>query len=414
MKITSSQITCAATNLKSIVHQTPLTYNKRLSQKYGAQIYFKREDQQDVRSFKIRGAYNKMVNLTKQEKSRGVVAASAGNHAQGVALSCSLLKIPGTIFMPTVTPNQKINKVKHFGGKYVDIQIIGDSFDEAAIASQKFCKQHKTTNVHPFDDLDVIAGQGTIGQEIYQQLQGKVDTVIVPVGGGGLLSGIASYLTQQTPNTKLYGIESSGAASMYTALKNQQITTLETIDTFVDGTAVKTAGQTTYQILHQLAIPILKVPEGQVCTTMIDLYQNEGIVTEPAGALSIAALDELGYQLKGKTVVCILSGGNNDLLRYPEILEKSLIHQGRKHYFVINFAQKPGQLKNLLTQVLGPNDDIVRFEYVKKTNAEKGPAFVGIQLADKKDLKPLLTKFDKNSFDYQKIEPNDILYKYLV
>lgn len=467
MNLTTHDIDQAAQRLKNVLQPTPLQYSKRLSDKYQATIYLKREDQTDVRSFKLRGAYNKMSSLKEEEKKRGVVCASAGNHAQGVALSCSLLKIKGTIFMPVVTPTQKINKVRGFGGPFVEVQLVGDTFDDASNAAQDYCKEQNAVYVHPFDDPLTIAGQGTVGKEIWEELTwpaacplflkerdststfqkrrqvfdtgvsqsrgeskpvgGVLDLVLCTVGGGGLLSGVASYLKNMNPEIQLYGVEPEGAAGMKASLSAGKVVSLEKIDTFVDGAAVRRVGDNTFQIVRELGIPIITVPEGQACSTMIELYQNEGIVTEPAGILPISALDYLNVEtqdvaslplgdqsLKGKTVVCIISGSNNDLLRYPEILERSLIYQGRKHYFIINFTQKPGQLKKLVAEVLGPNDDIVRFEYIKKTNAEKGPAFVGIELSNKEDLQPLLKRLHGSGLEYQKVESDELLYKYLV
>jgi len=404
----------AAKRLVGVAEKTPLQFNNRLSKKYGAKIYLKREDLQEVRSFKIRGAYNKMTSLSNGEKKKGVVCASAGNHAQGVAWSCNALKVHGTIFMPTVTPNQKIDKVQHFGNGYVDIKLVGATFDDASAASQEFAKKTGAVYVHPFNDPLTIAGQGTVGKEIVKKLGKNIDYVLSCIGGGGLISGVATYIKNQIPQSRIIGVEPSGAAGMQESLKKNQVVTLETIDTFVDGAAVRTVGDLTFQIVKKYVDNVIVVPEGKVCTAMIELYQNEGIVTEPAGALSVSALDHIAEKMKGKTVVCIISGGNNDILRYPEIMEKSLVYQGRKHYFLIEFAQKPGQLKRMLDNALGPNDDIVRFEYMKKTNKEKAPALVGLEPRDKKDLKPLLARMDEIELKYTKLSEKDMLYEYLV
>lgn len=414
MTISINQINKAAENLKSVAINTPLQLNKHYSEKYQAHIYIKREDLQEVRSFKIRGAYNKISSLSEQERKKGVVCASAGNHAQGVAYSCSLLNIKGTIFMPAITPNQKVDKVRTFGGKHIKIELIGHNFDEAFEASQNYQKQTGAQYIHPFNDPLTIAGQGTIGKEIYEKLEGNIDYVLASIGGGGLISGISSYIKAMNKKIKLIGVEPMGAASMYESLKNKKITSLSDIDPFVDGAAVKTPGDITFKICQKNIDQVIPVEEGQVCTTMIDLYQNEGIVAEPAGALSISALEQIKDKIKGKTVVCILSGGNNDILRYPEILERSLVWKELKHYFLIEFAQKPGQLKEFLNKALGPNDDIVRFEYIKKTNKEKGPALVGIELRDKKDLQPLLTRMRKIELNFMQITSDDVMYDYLV
>jgi threonine dehydratase len=295
-----------------------------------------------------------------------------------VAYGCSALKIKGVIFMPVVTPNQKIEKVKLFGGTFVRIELIGNTFDEASAAAQEYCKKENAVYVHPFNDPLTIAGQGTVAKEVYEDLKGKVDYFLATEGGGGLISGSASYLKQKNKKIIVIGVEPEGAASMHQSIKQNKVVSLSSIDTFVDGAAVKTSGDLTFQICKEYVDRILVVPEGKVCTTMIELYQNEGIIAEPAGAVAISSLDQIADKIKGKTVVCVLSGGNNDLLRYPEILERSLIYQRRKHYFLVEFAQKPGQLKKFVNYVLGPDDDIVLFEYIKKNNKEKGPALVGI------------------------------------
>ncbi len=412
--VSVSPIDLAATRLSEVVKKTPLEFSKRLSNQFGAKIYIKREDLQEVRSYKIRGAYNLMSTLTQDEKDKGVVCASAGNHAQGVALSGAKLHIFATIFMPIVTPLQKINKVKQFGGKWVEVKLTGATFDESSSEAKKYCSEKKAIFVHPFDDERVISGQGTVTKEIYDELGDEIDYLLCPIGGGGLISGAISYLSAKSEQTKIIGIEATGAPCMAEALKAGKPVTLEKIDTFVDGTAVKRAGDNTFAIVSKYLKHVLLVPEGKVCSTMIELYQNEGIVAEPAGALSIAALEQIGKEIKGKTVVCILSGGNNDILRYPEIMERSLVYQGRKHYFLIEFAQKPGQLRKFVDSALGPTDDIVRFEYIKKTSKETGAALVGIELAKKEDYEGLVKRLQDIGINYTAITSSDILYHYLV
>lgn len=414
MKITVKEIDEAAQRLKGVAQETPLQYSNRLSKQYKANVYIKREDLQEVRSFKIRGAYNKMASMTAKQRENGVVCASAGNHAQGVAYSCRALKVHGTIFMPIVTPNQKIDKVQQFGDGYVDIKLVGTTFDDASIASQVFAKEHNAAYVHPFNDPMTIAGQGTVGKEVFEELKGNVDYVVCAIGGGGLISGISTFVKEMNQNIRVIGVEPTGAPGMFESMKQNKIVTLDMIDTFVDGAAVRTVGDLTFTIAKRNVDDIILVPEGKDCMTMIELYQNEGIVSEPAGALSISALDYIADKIKGKTIVCVLSGGNNDILRYPEIMEKSLVYQGRKHYFIVEFAQKPGQLKRMLDEALGPNDDIVRFEYIKKTNKEKAPALVGIELKDKFDLNPLMERMDAIELKYRKLTEQDILYEYLV
>ncbi len=412
--LTIQHIENACKRLEGIAKDTPLQLSRRLSEVYQATIYLKREDLQEVRSYKIRGAYNLINSLSEKEKEKGVVAASAGNHAQGVAYSAAHLKIKATIFMPQITPLQKIDRVKHFGKNYVTIKLAGLTFDETSVAALAYCKEQGATYVHPFDDYRVIAGQGTVGKEIYDKLGTNIEYVICPIGGGGLISGVGTYLSEKIKNIHIVGVEPQGAPSMYESLKKKVLVTLENINTFVDGAAVKRVGEKTFAITQKLVETVILVPEGKVCTTMIELYQNEGIVTEPAGALSLSALDEIKNDIKGKTVVCVLSGGNNDILRYPEIMEKSLVYLGLKHYFLIQFAQKPGQLKNFLNHVLGPTDDIVRFEYMKKSSKETGPALIGIELSKKEDLKPLLEKMDKFEIRYTRLTTNDLLYGHII
>jgi len=371
MTVTVQAIETAAERLKDVVIHTPLELSKRLSEKYQAKVYFKREDLQEVRSFKIRGAYNKIASLIDEEKERGIVCASAGNHAQGVAYSCSDLKIQGTIFMPLITPRQKVQKVKKFGDGYVNVVLTGETFDDSYVEAEKFQQEQQAVFVHPFNDEVVIAGQGTVGKEIYDELNGHIDFVFSSVGGGGLASGCMIYLKEKDQDIHYVGIEPTGAPAMYESLKKNRVVTLHDIDTCVDGAAVRRIGDKTFDIFRSYAGEILTVPEGKVCTTMIELYQNEGIIAEPAGALSVAALDFIAYRIKGKNVICIISGGNNDILRYPEIMEKSLRYEGLKHYFIINFTQRPGQLRKFVEQALGPNDDIARFEYIKKNKCRK-------------------------------------------
>ena len=404
----------AARRLNGIIARTPLQVSKRLSRTYAAKVLIKREDLQEVRSFKIRGAYNKIASLSADDQKRGVVCASAGNHAQGVAFACSDLGITGTIFMPAITPTQKIDRVKQFGGNAVDVRLVGTSYDDAAAAAQQWSRQQQAVFVHPFDDPLTIAGQGTVGKEIYQELAGAVDVVVTAIGGGGLISGVAAYLKHQDPRISIIGAEPAGCPSMAESLRAGHVVVLDEIDTFVDGVAVKRVGDLPFQLCRQYVERVVVVPEGQVCTTVIELYQNEGIVAEPAGALSVSALPHVAGQIKGKTVVCILSGGNNDILRYPEIMERSLVSQGRKHYFIIEFAQKPGQLRQFVDQALGPTDDIVRFEYIKKTNKERGAALVGIELKQSADLEPLLQRMKEIQLNCRLIKSGELLYDHLI
>jgi threonine dehydratase len=404
----------AARRLDGIVARTPLQPSKRLSKEFEATVLIKREDLQEVRSFKVRGAYNKISSLSAEDRRRGVVCASAGNHAQGVAFACSELRIKSTIFMPAITPTQKIERVKQFGGGFVEVQLIGDSYDEASQAARELCAERDAVFVHPFDDPLTIAGQGTVGKEIFEELQGELDAVFVAIGGGGLASGIGSYLKERKPGVAIFGAEPAGSPSMHESLRQGRVVTLEEIDTFVDGAAVKTVGQATFELCRRYLDRVVVVPEGKICTSQIELYQNEGIVAEPAGALSVAALQDAADQIRGKTVVCVLSGGNNDILRYPEIMERSLVYQGRKHYFIVEFAQKPGQLRKFVDQALGPTDDIVRFEYIKKTNKERGTALIGVELKHRDDLEPLLARIHQIQLNCRRLSSEELLYDYLI
>ena len=413
MKLKITYFDAAAKRLQRVISKTPLQFDKRLSEQYSSRIYFKREDLQEVRSFKIRGAYNKISSLNKQERLRGVVCASAGNHAQGVALSCSLLKIKGVIFMPTVTPNQKIEKVRNFGKQYIEIKLVGTNYDEASKKSKEYAIKTNAVYVSAFDDEMVIVGQGTIGKEIYEDLE-SVDIIVSPIGGGGLVGGVAAYIKNVNKKIKIIGVQASGSPGMYQSIQNNKVIELKKIDTFVEGTAVGMVSDLTFSLTKKYVDTILCVPEGKVSTTMVELYQSEGIITEPAGALAVSALDFIKDDIKNKTVVCIVSGGNNDIMRYQEILERSLVFQGKKHYFIIEFAQKPGQLKLFLNHVLGPNDDIVLFEYIKKSNKEKGPALVGIELKDRLNYDSLISRMNMNEINYKLIHSDDLLFNYLI
>jgi threonine dehydratase len=399
--------------LKDIVYHTPLQYNHRLSKQYQAEVYLKREDQQTVRSYKIRGAYHNIFSLSAEQRSKGVVCASAGNHAQGFAYSCLQMKTKGYIFMPEVTPKQKITRVRHFGGEWVTIELVGNTYDEAAHVANKFCLDKGMTFVHPFDNLSTIAGQGTVGYEILEDLP-DVEVFVVPIGGGGLISGIGAYVKHKNPAIQIIGVDPYGAPKMVEALKAGYPKVLDRIDNFIDGVAVKKAGDLTFEFVKKYVDKVIATHEGKVCTTMIELYQNEGLITEPAGAISVAALEQLSEQIKGKKVVCIISGGNNDISRYPEVIDRSLIYEGLKHYFILEFAQKPGELLNFLQHVLGPYDDIVRFEYLKKTNKEYGPALVGIELAKRNDLDALVGRIRDHNIKYINITHDDVLRKYFV
>lgn len=403
----------AAARLKPVVNRTPLTFNHNLSRKYGCEVYLKREDLQVVRSYKLRGAYNMMGSLSADELSRGVVCASAGNHAQGFAYSCKRLNVKGVVFMPIITPNQKVNQTKMFGEGFVEVKLVGDTFDDCAVAAKAYTEEYRMIFIPPFDDIRIIEGQATVGMEILEDLH-EVDYLFVPVGGGGLGAGVGSYFKTFSPKTKLVGLEPEGAPSMKEALKAGHPVILDEIERFVDGAAVKRVGDLTFSICKEVLDDMHLVPEGKVCSTILKLYNEDAIVVEPAGALSIAALDDYAEAIKGKKVVCIVSGSNNDIDRMQEIKERSLQYEGLKHYFLVRFAQRPGALKEFVNHVLGPDDDITRFEYMQKHNKESGPALVGIELKSRSDYDVLLRKMDEYHINYTELNKNDNLFGYLV
>ena len=403
----------AVERLKPVVSKSPLALNAHLSEKYKCNVYLKREDLQVVRSYKIRGAYNMMSTLSSEQLQNGVVCASAGNHAQGFAYSCKKLGVQGVVFMPKITPRQKVQQTKMFGGDYIKIKLIGDTFDDCAITAKQYTQQNNMTFIPPFEHYRIIEGQGTVAVEILEDLQ-DLDYVFVPVGGGGLASGVGAYFSTYSPATKIIGAEPEGAPSLVAAMKAGKPVTLDKIDRFVDGAAVKRIGDLTFSICKEVLDDVCLVPEGKVCSTILQLYNEDAIVVEPAGALSIAALDSYAEQIKGKNIVCIISGSNNDIDRMQEIKERSLQYEGLKHYFLISFAQRPGALKTFVNDVLGPNDDITRFEYVQKTNKEKGPALVGIDLKASEDYLPMVDRLNRYQFDYTALNKDDMLFNYLV
>ncbi|MEO8173975.1 MAG: threonine ammonia-lyase [Sediminibacterium sp.] len=418
MNITTNPVTKlefhkAAERIKKIVNRTPLMYIDNLSKKYRCHIFLKREDLQVVRSYKLRGAYNMMISLPPAQLKLGVVCASAGNHAQGFAYSCKKLDVKGVVFMPIITPKQKVNQTNMFGEGSIQIKLVGDTFDDCALAAKKFTEENGMTFIPPFDDLRIIEGQGTVGVEILED-ESQVDYLFLPIGGGGLGAGVGSYFKTFSPNTKIIGLEPEGAPAMFESLKAGKPVTLENIDRFVDGAAVKRVGDITFNICKNVIDDVRLIPEGKVCSTILKLYNEDAIVVEPAGALSIAALDYYADVIPGKNVVCIVSGGNNDIDRMQEIKERSLQYEGLKHYFLINFAQRPGALKEFVNSVLGPTDDITRFEYMQKHNKETGPALVGIELKCKDDYKALVANLDRSKFKFQELNKNDDLFGYLV
>lgn len=396
--ISLSNIQKAATSIKEVASFTPLLHNLYYSERISANISFKREDLQPVRSYKIRGAFNKIASLTNEEVERGVVCASAGNHAQGVALSCQKLRIKGTIFMPAPTPKQKVEQVRMFGKEFIQIELVGDTYDDSFQAAMAFQKVGGASFIHPFDDEKVIEGQGTVGLEILNQTKEHIDYLVLPIGGGGLVSGVGSVIKTLSPTTKIIGVEPLGAPAMKTSLENGANTELEKIEKFVDGAAVKKVGDLTFEICKDVLDKVITVHEGKICETMLELYNREAIVVEPAGAMSIAALDQIKEEVEGKNVVCIVSGSNNDITRTEEIKERALLYKGLKHYFVVRFPQRAGALKEFVAEILGPTDDITHFEYTKKNSREKGSAVVGVELKDPNDLSSLMQKMKDRNF----------------
>ena len=403
----------AMNRLVKVVIKTPLQFNSNLSRKYRANIFLKREDLQIVRSYKLRGAYNMMSSLAPDQLIRGVVCASAGNHAQGFAYSCKKLKVKGVVFMPIVTPDQKVSQTKMFGEEWIQILLTGDTYDDCSVAAQKYSSENNMVFIPPFEDLKIIEGQGTVAVEILQDLS-NIDYLFIPVGGGGLAAGVGLYFKTHSPKTKIIGLEPEGAPSMLEARKAGHPVTLESIDSFVDGAAVKRVGDLTFSICQEVIDEMHLVPEGKACSTILKLYNEDAIVVEPAGVLSIAALDDFADIIAGRNVVCIVSGSNNDIDRMQEIKERSLQYEGLKHYFLITFAQRPGALKEFVNNVLGPDDDITRFEYIQKHNKETGPALVGIELKSRHDYEQLISNLNSLHFNYTELNKNDDLFGYLV
>ncbi|MCW0213637.1 MAG: threonine ammonia-lyase IlvA [Pseudonocardia sp.] len=411
--MTADDVDVAATRLRAVIGPSPLQISPRLSDAIGGEVWIKREDLQPVRSYKIRGAYNLIAQLPPAERERGVVCASAGNHAQGVAFACARLGVEARVYLPRTTPRQKRDRVARLGGKVVKVIVVGNTYDDAAAAAAKDAAESGATLVPAFDDARTVAGQGTVIREVVSQLADPPDTVVVPVGGGGLLAGTLVYLRERHPGVRVIGVEPAGAASMAAALREGAPTTLETVDPFVDGAAVRRVGDVTFPIVRDAGIELEPVAEGRVSVEMLALYQSDGIIAEPAGALAPAALEQLDIP-HGSTTVCLLSGGNNDVSRYADIVERALVHEGRKHYFLVEFPQEPGALRSFLDDVLGPDDDITLFEYVKRSNRETGPALVGLELGDPADLDGLLARMEAAPPTIERIPPDSPLFRFLL
>lgn len=412
--VSAKDIEVAAGVLAKVATNTPLQKSERLSSEVGRPVYLKREDLQICRSFKVRGAYVRMAAMDEDERAAGVVCASAGNHAQGVAYACAHLGIQGTIFLPASTPRQKRKRIATIGGKWVDPVIVAGDFDEANRVAAKAAKEGGKVYVHPYDDPYTIAGQGSIAVDLDSQLPADTDMVLIPVGGGGLIAGMATWLKAHRPGIRIVGVESAGAASMKAALQAGNPVSLERVDSFVDGTAVGRAGDLTYQIVRELVDDIVVVPEGAVCTEMLDLYHSEGVIAEPAGALASAAARNFLPQIPNGSVVCLVSGGNNDLSRYAEVTERSGRYEGLRHYFLVTFNQEPGALRSFLNDVLSEGEDIIYFQYTKKNNRDTGPALVGIELPDSTDIKGLRRRMAASPLQVQEIDPSSQIFKILV
>lgn len=404
----------AKINLNEVIMHTPLQKNINLSDKFQANILLKREDLQVVRSYKLRGAFNKIAHLTKKELANGVVCASAGNHAQGVAYSCQKLAIKGKIYMPATTPKQKIKQVKMFGKEFVEVILTGDTYDNAHNSAMEDCKETGMAFIHPFDDPQIIEGQATVGLEILQDTKEHIDYIFIPVGGGGLAAGVGAYFKQMSPNTKIIGVEPAGAPSMKKSIDAGKVIEMKKIDKFVDGAAVQKVGEMTFDICKEVIDDFIAVPEGRICTKILELYNQDAIVIEPAGALSITALDFYKNKIKGKNIVCIVSGSNNDFTRTEEIKERSMLYEGLKHYFIIRFPQRSGALRTFVDVVLSSTDDITHFEYSKKNNREKGPALIGIEVQKKEDFKGLVQRMEENGFIFEYINEKEDLFRLLI
>ena len=404
----------AVERLDGVAVRTPLQRNLRLSERTGAQVWLKREDLQIGRSYKLRGAYNLIAQLDDVQKSAGVVCASAGNHGQGLAYSCHILGVQGKVYVPRTTPRQKRDRIAALGGKQIQVIVTGDTYDDAAAAALAEVEATGATMVPAFDDPRTVAGQGTVAVELVDQLGHAPDVLVVPVGGGGLIAGVASWLIERHPGVRLVGVEPAGAASMAAALEAGEPVTLPHLDSFVDGAAVRRVGDVTLPLVAKAGVEMMAVPEGLVCSEMLELYQTDGLIAEPAGALSTGALGNGLHVRPGETVVCLLSGGNNDVSRYGEILERSLVYEGLKHYFLVTFPQEPGALRQFLDETLGPDDDITLFEYVKRNNRETGVALVGIEISRSDDLDGLLSRMDAAPLDIERINPNSPEFRYLI
>lgn len=409
-RIDPANVEKARERIKGIVKKTPLEYNEYLSERYQCKVLLKREDLQIGRSYKIRGAANCMRSMEKNELERGIVCASAGNHAQGVAISCTQLEVKGTIFMPLTAPQVKVSKVRKYGKGFVDVRLVGDTFDDAYAAALQFKEEHDLVFIHPFNDKRIIEGQGTIAAEILEAAKEPIDYVICAHGGGGVSSGVGSYMKALSPYTKVIAAEPTGAASMTAALAAGHPVQLEHIDKFVDGASVGKVGEITFAVGREVLDKVVVVPEGMVCTMILTIYNTDAIVVEPAGALSLCGLEMVKEEIKGKTVVCVVGGSNNDIDRLPEIKERSLIYEGLLHYFVVNLPSRPGSLGEFLSKVVTDQVDVIRLEHQKKSNKEIGNSLLGITVEEHAHYNRLLKRMDDAGVRYTIIDKDPDLY----
>jgi len=407
-------VEAAAERLKGVVKSTPLELHDQLSETYGAEIFLKREDLQKVRSYKIRGAYNKISQLSDKEKHAGVICASAGNHAQGFAFSCALLTVQGTIVMPVTTPKQKVKQVTMFGREWVEIILHGDHFDEAQTYAQELCSKNNTTFIHPFNDREIMEGQATVGLEIIDQLNDAPEVLVLPVGGGGLIAGVSTYVKNLFPNCLIVGVEPHEAPSMSKALEAGKVIQLHEVDPFVDGAAVQKVGELPFSICKNTIDHMVTVESGDICATILELYNRDAIVVEPAGAMTITALKQIKPLIKGKRVVCLLSGSNNDITRMEEMKERAMLYQGLLHYFIIDFPQRAGALKEFVNDALTPKIEIVYFQYAKRTNRESGPVVIGVELPVAEEFAGLIHRFKSLDYRYQYLNDNELLFSTLI
>ncbi|MDO5672353.1 MAG: threonine ammonia-lyase IlvA [Actinomycetaceae bacterium] len=403
----------AAQRVAEVIVQTPLELSQRLSEELGREIYLKREDRQVCRSFKVRGAYNTMATLSPEARRAGVVCASAGNHAQGVAYACARLGIPGTIFLPSNTPKQKRQRIAAIGQSWVDQVIVEGNFDQANELAQARAHEQGQVYVHPYDGAATICGQGTLAPDLYEQCP-TMGTLLVPVGGGGLIAGMAAWFKENAPDVTIIGVESEGAACAKAALDAGHPVTLPHVNTFVDGTAVGRIGDVTFELIRDLVDDVITVPEGAVCTEMLDLYHSEGIIAEPAGALASAAARRFLSEARPGPIVCVVSGGNNDLSRYADVIERSARYEGLRHYFLVTFPQEPGALRLFLDEILCAGEDIIHFEYTKKNNRDTGPALVGIELVHAADIEGLRARMKDSPLKVEEISPDSDYFSLLI